>query len=131
MSVLVVGMSHRTAPVSLLERVSVSGDALVKLLHDVHRDECVAETMVVSTCNRVEVYADVDRFHGGVNGVTEQPVARPSNGVPPQRSRPGDGTEYRSRQAPAVDAEHAPPDATIFLPTTPTRWKRDEKADYH
>src|SRR3954454_24766003 len=69
MSVLVVGLSHRTAPVALLERVTVSGDALVKLLHDVGQDESVSEALVVSTCNRVEVYADVDRFHGGVTAV--------------------------------------------------------------
>ncbi|GAB2443819.1 glutamyl-tRNA reductase [Streptosporangium sandarakinum] len=71
MSVLVVGLSHRTAPVALLERVSVTGDALVKLLHDVQRDPAVAEAMVVSTCNRVEVYAVVDRFHTAVNGLSE------------------------------------------------------------
>ncbi|MBP2707307.1 glutamyl-tRNA reductase [Microbispora sp. RL4-1S] len=70
MSILVVGLSHRTTPVSLLERVTVSGDALVKLLHSLHRDENVAESLVVSTCNRVEVYADVDRFHGGLTAVT-------------------------------------------------------------
>lgn len=71
MSVLVVGVSHRTAPVALLERVSVSGDALIKLLHDVQRDIRVAESMVVSTCNRVEVYAVVDRFHAAVNAISE------------------------------------------------------------
>ncbi|UGQ09224.1 glutamyl-tRNA reductase [Yinghuangia sp. ASG 101] len=66
MSVLVVGLSHRTAPVSLLERVAISGDALVKLLQDVSTAEPVAEALLLSTCNRVELYADVDRFHGGV-----------------------------------------------------------------
>ncbi|MFF0310844.1 glutamyl-tRNA reductase [Streptosporangium sp. NPDC004379] len=71
MSVLVVGLSHRTAPMALLERVSVTGDALVKLLHDVQRDPAVAEAMVVSSCNRVEVYAVVDRFHAAVNGLSE------------------------------------------------------------
>ncbi|PZG55810.1 glutamyl-tRNA reductase [Spongiactinospora gelatinilytica] len=71
MSVLAVGLSHRTAPVALLERVAVSGDSLVKLLHDVHRSECVAEAMVVSTCNRVEIYADVHRFHSAVSGLSE------------------------------------------------------------
>ncbi|MEU7893557.1 glutamyl-tRNA reductase [Nonomuraea sp. NPDC049152] len=70
MSVLAIGLSHRTAPVSLLERVSVSGDALVKLLQDVHREVNVAEVMVVSTCNRVEVYTAVDRFHAGVTAIT-------------------------------------------------------------
>jgi len=71
MSILVVGLSHRTTPVSLLERATVSGDALVKLLHDVHRDEDVAEVLVVSTCNRVEVYAHVARFHGGGTAITD------------------------------------------------------------
>ena len=71
MSVLVVGLSHHTAPVSLLERVAVSGDALVKLLRDTHEARHVAEAMVVSTCNRVEVYADVDKFHGGLSVVSE------------------------------------------------------------
>ncbi|WP_406673753.1 glutamyl-tRNA reductase [Nonomuraea sp. N2-4H] len=70
MSVLAVGLSHRTAPVGLLERVSVTGDALVKLLHDVQHDPCVAEAMVVSTCNRVEVYVAVDRFHAAVTSIS-------------------------------------------------------------
>jgi glutamyl-tRNA reductase len=71
MSVLVVGLSHKSAPVSTLERASVSGDTLEKLLHDVARLPDIAETFVISTCNRVEVYAEVDRFHGGVAGVCE------------------------------------------------------------
>ena len=71
MSVLVVGLSHKSAPVSVLERAAVSGDTLGKLLHDVARLPDIAETFVVSTCNRVEVYAEVDRFHAGVAGVCE------------------------------------------------------------
>lgn len=71
MSVLVVGLSHKSAPVSVLERAAVSGDTLGKLLHDVALLPDIAETFVVSTCNRVEVYAEVDRFHGGVTGVSE------------------------------------------------------------
>lgn len=71
MSVLVVGLSHKTAPVTTLERASVSGDQLGKLLQDVAYLPDVAETFVISTCNRVEVYADVDRFHGGVTGICE------------------------------------------------------------
>ncbi|MER6174586.1 glutamyl-tRNA reductase [Streptosporangium sp. NPDC001681] len=70
MSVLVVGLSHRTAPVALLERVSVSGDSLVKLLQEVHRDVHVVEAMVVSTCNRVEVYVEADRFHAAVTSIS-------------------------------------------------------------
>jgi len=70
-SVLVVGLSHKSAPVSVLERAAVSGDTLGKLLHDVAGLPDIAETFVISTCNRVEVYAEVDRFHAGVAGVCE------------------------------------------------------------
>ena len=71
MSVLVVGLSHKSAPVATLERAAVGGDTLTKLLRDVVQAEPVAEAFVVSTCNRVEVYADVDRFHGGVTAICE------------------------------------------------------------
>jgi glutamyl-tRNA reductase len=70
-SVLVVGLSHKSAPVAILEQAVVSGDALAKLLRDVALTDPVAETFVVSTCNRVEVYADVDRFHAGVTAICE------------------------------------------------------------
>ncbi len=71
MSVLVVGLSHKSAPMATLERAAVSGDTLTKLLRDVVQAEPVAEAFVVSTCNRVEVYADVDRFHAGVTAICE------------------------------------------------------------
>ncbi|MBO2451483.1 glutamyl-tRNA reductase [Actinomadura barringtoniae] len=71
MSVLVVGLSHRSAPVSMLERASVTGDDLTKLLHAINDSAYVAETAIVSTCNRVEVYAVVEKFHGGVSTVSE------------------------------------------------------------
>jgi len=70
-SVLVVGLSHKSAPVAALELAAVSGDALTKLIHDVAQAEPVAEVFVVSTCNRVEVYAEVDRFHAGVTAICE------------------------------------------------------------
>ena len=71
MSVLVVGLSHSSAPVSTLERAVVSGDAQAKLLRDVHLSESVAGSLVLSTCNRIEVYAEVDRFHGGFAAICE------------------------------------------------------------
>jgi glutamyl-tRNA reductase len=70
-SVLVVGLSHKSASVSVLERAAVGGDTLGKLLHDVAHLPDIAEAFVISTCNRVEVYAEVDRFHGGVAGVCD------------------------------------------------------------
>jgi glutamyl-tRNA reductase len=71
MSVLIVGLSHRSAPVTLLERAAVGGDALGKLLHDVSQAEPVAGAFVVSTCNRVEIYAEVDKFHAGLSGISD------------------------------------------------------------
>ncbi len=71
MSVLVVGLSHKSAPVPILERAAVSGDTLAKLLGDIALADSVAETFIVSTCNRVEIYADVDRFHAGVTAICE------------------------------------------------------------
>jgi glutamyl-tRNA reductase len=71
MSVLVVGLSHKSAPVPVLERAAVTGDTLGKLLRDVFHADGVAGSLVVSTCNRVEVYAEVEKFHGGVSAICE------------------------------------------------------------
>lgn len=66
MSVLVLGLNHRCAPVSLLERVAVAPVELPKALLSLRQREHVLEAVVLSTCNRVEVYAHVTRFHGGM-----------------------------------------------------------------
>ncbi|MET7286324.1 glutamyl-tRNA reductase [Streptomyces sp. NPDC005573] len=66
MSLLVVGLSHRSAPVSVLERAALSVDAQVKLLQDTVAAEPATEAAVLATCNRIELYADVDKFHAGV-----------------------------------------------------------------
>jgi len=70
MSVLIVGLSHRTAPVSLLEKVSIGADELRKTLDELHSTETISEVLLLSTCNRIEVYADVARFHPAVVDVT-------------------------------------------------------------
>lgn len=66
MSLLVVGLSHRSAPVSVLERASLAADAQTKLLQDTVATEPTTEGAVLATCNRIELYADVDKFHAGV-----------------------------------------------------------------
>jgi glutamyl-tRNA reductase len=71
MSVLVVGLNHKGAPLATLERVALVGDALDKLLHDVSRADDVAGALVLSTCNRVEIYAEVGQFHGAVAAICE------------------------------------------------------------
>ncbi|MFL4906190.1 glutamyl-tRNA reductase [Streptomyces sp. MMS24-I2-30] len=66
MSLLVVGLSHRSSPVSVLERAALTADAQVKLVQDAVAAEPAAEAAVLATCNRIELYADVDKFHAGV-----------------------------------------------------------------
>ena len=66
MNLLVVGVSHHTAPVELLERLSVSRDETQALVSRLVGTAYVSEAVVLSTCNRVEVYAAVSAFHGGL-----------------------------------------------------------------
>ena len=63
MSVVVVGLNHRTVPLSLLERVTIDDTRLPKVLHDVLTHEHVSEAVVLSTCNRTEVYVVAEKFH--------------------------------------------------------------------
>jgi glutamyl-tRNA reductase len=80
MSTLVVGLSHKSAPVAVLERTAITGDALGKLRQDVFHASHVAGTFIVSSCNRMEIYAEVDKFHGGVSSISE--LLAQHSGVP-------------------------------------------------
>jgi glutamyl-tRNA reductase len=71
MSLIVVGLSHRSAPVEVLERVAVGTDDVPKLLDELIRRPHVSESLLLSTCNRIEVCAVVDAFHGGLGDVSE------------------------------------------------------------
>lgn len=66
MSVVVVGLNHRHATLDQLERLSVSPEHMPKALLSVMQRQHIGEAVVLSTCNRVEVYARVHRFHGGI-----------------------------------------------------------------
>ncbi|MGH3746359.1 MAG: glutamyl-tRNA reductase, partial [Micromonosporaceae bacterium] len=76
MNVLVVGLSYRTAPVSLLERVATSPAETPELLAQLLGGNHVDEAMVLSTCNRVEVYAGVSAFHGALSEIADLLSAR-------------------------------------------------------
>lgn len=71
MSLIVVGLNHRTVPVELLERVTVPEDRLAKALHDLAAREHLLEVVVLSTCNRTEIYARCTHFHAAVGDVGE------------------------------------------------------------
>lgn len=71
MSVLAVGLSHRTADFRTLERAAVPAAELEKVLHELQQAQHVQEVMLLSTCNRIEVYAVVETFHGGLADISE------------------------------------------------------------
>jgi glutamyl-tRNA reductase len=71
MSLLVIGLSHRTAPVRLLEQTALTEELVVKLLGDTVGSEYVSEAVAVATCNRLEVYAEVSKFHGALAEISE------------------------------------------------------------
>jgi glutamyl-tRNA reductase len=68
-SVVVIGLNHRTAPLDLLERMTVGDGQLPKALHDLCTREHLSEALVLSTCNRTEVYAVAERFHGAYSDI--------------------------------------------------------------
>jgi len=65
LAVVVVGLNHKTAPIAVLERLAIGDERLPKALHQLGTYEHVLEGAVLSTCNRIEVYAAVTKFHGG------------------------------------------------------------------
>ncbi len=67
MSVLVVGLSHRTAALEALEHAALDQEAVTKLLDEIPTSDHLSEAVAVATCNRVELYADAATFHGGVD----------------------------------------------------------------
>ncbi|GHH21580.1 glutamyl-tRNA reductase [Amycolatopsis oliviviridis] len=68
---MAVGLSHRSAELNTLERVAVPATEVTKVLHELQQAEHVSEAILVSTCNRIEVYAVVETFHGGLNDVSD------------------------------------------------------------
>ncbi|HYQ65670.1 glutamyl-tRNA reductase [Actinophytocola sp.] len=69
MSVLAVGVSHRSADLRVLERATVPAGEAGKVLDELMRCENVVEAALVTTCNRVEVYTVVQAFHAGLSDV--------------------------------------------------------------
>ena len=80
MTVLVVGISHRSAPITLLEQLAIDRDGTTKLVEDVLANPHVTEAAALVTCNRLEIYAAVDRFHGSVEDISQRLLA-PADGT--------------------------------------------------
>jgi glutamyl-tRNA reductase len=69
MSILVIGVNHRSGPLSVLERVSVAPDAVPKAVVNLVNRDNIREVAVLSTCNRTEIYAVTERFHGAYDDI--------------------------------------------------------------
>ncbi|MGQ0433621.1 MAG: glutamyl-tRNA reductase [Microthrixaceae bacterium] len=71
MSVVVIGLNHRSTPLDLLERMTIADAALPKALHNLVSRDDVSEAVVLSTCNRTEVYVVAERFHGAYQDIRD------------------------------------------------------------
>ena len=71
MSIVVLGINHRTSPVALLEKMTIADDAVPQALHSLSAKDDIREVVVISTCNRTEVYAVADRFHAAYDGIRD------------------------------------------------------------
>lgn len=69
MSVVVVGLNHRTVPLSVLEEMAVPPARLGKALHELAGSDDLGEVVVVSTCQRTEIYGVARRYHSAVNDI--------------------------------------------------------------
>jgi glutamyl-tRNA reductase len=69
MSIVVVGLNHKTSPISLLERLAIPDENHIKALGELMNCDHVSEGAILSTCNRVEVYANVTKFHPGAQAL--------------------------------------------------------------
>lgn len=71
MSVIAFGLHHRSTPLALLERVALGRDHRSKLLVELCDSPHVDEAVVLTTCNRIEIYVEADRFHGSFQDVRD------------------------------------------------------------
>jgi len=65
MPILAIGISHRRAPVELVERLAFADEELPKAYRRALDDEAIEEAVILSTCNRVEIYGSVPAYHAG------------------------------------------------------------------
>lgn len=65
MQLVVLGLNHKTAPVEVRERVSFSREQVTQALQHLYEFEEIAEGVILSTCNRTEIYAVSETLYGG------------------------------------------------------------------
>ncbi len=71
MSIVVLGINYHTSPVTLLEKVMIPVPALSEALQVLSSHSDIREVIVLSTCNRTEVYAVTERYHAAHTDILE------------------------------------------------------------
>ncbi|MEM9204510.1 MAG: glutamyl-tRNA reductase [Actinomycetota bacterium] len=71
MSIVAIGCNHRSTPLSILERMTIAPDDMAKAHADLGSADHLSEVVVLSTCNRIEIYAYAEKFHGGYQDIRE------------------------------------------------------------
>lgn len=92
MSLVVVGLHHRTTPIDVLERVTIPAAGLSKALAHLRSGDDIAEAVIVSTCNRTEIYVVCETFHGALAQLHRFLADR--SGLPIERFAPHLFTAY-------------------------------------
>ncbi|MEW1954597.1 glutamyl-tRNA reductase [Terrabacter sp. NPDC080008] len=110
MSLLVIGLSHHTAPLAVLEALSEHPDRAEAIASSVLGSATATETVVLSTCNRLEVYAAVPAFHPAVAAIGEAlaiaaGIEAPASARPPAELPPSDPRSALAARAEAL-ADH-------------------------
>ncbi|HQV92278.1 MAG TPA: hypothetical protein PLA46_11900, partial [Phycicoccus sp.] len=82
MSLLVLGLSHHRTPLELLERAAADDVSATAFERLALRGSHIHEALVLSTCNRTEVYADALTFHGAISDLTAAFTASSLSSVP-------------------------------------------------
>ncbi|MBI5664228.1 MAG: glutamyl-tRNA reductase [Nitrospirae bacterium] len=71
MEILVVGLNHKTAPIEVREKVAFNGPKLEEAVNILKTSDVVKENIILSTCNRVEIYAGVNEIDAGIDGIKD------------------------------------------------------------
>ncbi len=71
MTLLVLGVTHHTAPMAVLDDLALTASDADRLAADAVQSPAVAEAMVLATCNRLELVADVERFHASADHLAD------------------------------------------------------------
>ena len=69
MNIIVIGLNHKTAPIEIRETVAFDGPKLKEALDALKKTDAVKENIILSTCNRVEIYAVADDTDAGIESI--------------------------------------------------------------